>query len=358
MKRYGFLFSLLLPILPLTALLAGRWFDEAALFAWLPIAFSFVFLPVIDAAIGTDNNNPTESEVNALNRDSFFRYLTLAVVPLQLLNLVICGYAFVVGEGGLIGQLGYLLGCGVVSGSTAITTAHELIHKPGRLEQWSGGFLLASVCYATFKPEHLYGHHRHVATPADGSTALPGETVYHFVWRALRDNPRRGFRLEAERLSRRGIAPWSWANEMLWWTSLSGVFIVLAAVTGGALAVALFLGQAFVAVCLLEIINYVEHYGLMRERDSNGRYERISPRHSWNANHLVTNLFLFQLQRHSDHHANGSRRYQALRHFEESPQLPFGYPTAVLVTLLPPLWFRVMNPRVERHAVQAVPATT
>ena len=128
MKRYGFFFSLMLPVLPLAALLGGRWFDQAALFAWMPMAFSFVLLPLLDAAVGTDDNNPTENELNALSRDPFFQYLTLVVVPLQLLNLAVCGYAFVVGEGGVIGQLGYLLGCGVVSGSTAITTAHELIH--------------------------------------------------------------------------------------------------------------------------------------------------------------------------------------------------------------------------------------
>ncbi|MEL7313199.1 MAG: alkane 1-monooxygenase [Pseudomonadota bacterium] len=350
MKRLGFLLSLVLPLTALIGFVAGRWLGMPTMAAWLPVFVSFVILPTVDALVGTDENNPSEQEVPDLLADAYYKYLTLAVVPLQFVSLAVCGFAFVSVEGGLVGQLGYLISAGVISGSTAITTAHELIHKPSRIEQWAGGLLLSTVCYASFKPEHLFGHHRHVATPEDGSTALKDETVYRFMWRALRDNPRRGYRLAAERVARRGHSAWSWRNEMVWWTVFSVAFAGLATTLGGMLGFVFFVIQSLVAIGLLEIINYVEHYGLMRQKDGQGRYERISPKHSWNANHLMTNLFLFQLQRHSDHHANGSRRYQALRHFDESPQLPFGYATAVMVALLPPLWFAVMNPRLGRHA--------
>ncbi|MEL7025581.1 MAG: alkane 1-monooxygenase [Pseudomonadota bacterium] len=349
MKRFGYLLSLSLPLTAIVAFAAGRLVGAPGWMAWTPIVLSFVLLPLVDAFVGTDPHNPSEQDLTTMLADTFYRNLTLVVVPLQIASLMICGYAFISAEGGLLGQIGYLLSAGVISGSTAITTAHELIHKPSRVEQWSGGLLLSTVCYATFKPEHLFGHHRHVATPEDGSTARKDETVYRFMWRAVRDNPLRGYRLAAERVRRRGHSAWSWRNEMVWWTILSLTFATFAFFAAGPMGLCFFVGQSLIAIGLLEIINYVEHYGLMRKKDERGRYERISPRHSWNANHLMTNLFLFQLQRHSDHHANGSRRYQALRHFDESPQLPFGYATAVMVALIPPLWFAVMNPRLARR---------
>lgn len=357
MKKYGFLLSLLLPTLPLVALFAGRAVGYPEWFAWLPMVVAFVLLPIVDAMVGLDTDNPDAEESRILAGDAYYRYLTLAVVPLQIMSLMICGYAVVTGEGGLFGQVGYLMSCGAISGSTGITTAHELIHKSSKLDQWAGGFLLATVCYASFKPEHLYGHHRHVATPKDGSTARFGETVYGFILRALRHNPPRGYRIAAERVKMRGHGAWSWRNEMVWWTVISLSCAVVAGLAGGALGVFFFVWQSLGAIILLEIINYVEHYGLMRELGTNGRYERISPRHSWNANHRITNLFLFQLQRHSDHHANGSRPYQSLRHFEESPQLPFGYATATVTALLPPLWFSIMNPRVLAHQQSNKPQT-
>lgn len=319
-----------------------------ALFAWYTVAVAFVLLPLVDALVGTDQHNPPEQEANALSSDAFYRRLTYFVVPLHVGHLMFSGWYFITLDAGWIAALGVLVSAGVVSGTTAITTAHELIHKPSKHEQWMGGALLASVLYASFKPEHLYGHHRHVATPRDGSTARRGESVYRFVARSMLRNPSRGYRLAAAALTRRGISVWSVRNEMVWWSALSLALIALAAVLGGVSGVLFFLIQAWFAIVLLEIINYVEHYGLQRALLANGRYERVTPRHSWNANHLLTNLFLFQLQRHSDHHANGARRYQALRHFDDSPQLPFGYATAVVAALLPPVWFFVMHRRLEQ----------
>ncbi|MEM9173387.1 MAG: alkane 1-monooxygenase [Pseudomonadota bacterium] len=347
MKRLGFLLSLLLPLAAPLALLNAHVTGWVAMFSWTPVFFAFGLLPVVDALVGIDTRNPSEAQVKQLMNDRFFPLLTFLVVPLQVMSLLVCGWAFIAGVGGWPGQLGFLVSAGVISGSTAITTAHELIHKPGKWAQRAGSALLATVCYATFKPEHLYGHHRHVATPEDGSTAFRGETVYAFIARSLWHNPVRGFRLAAEHLRRRGLPVVSRHNDLIGWSALSVLLLGVSAWVAGWLGALFFVGQAFIAICLLEIINYVEHYGLMREKMANGRYERVSPRHSWNANHLVTNLFLFHLQRHSDHHANGARPYQSLRHFDESPQLPFGYATAVLAALVPPIWFRVMDTRLD-----------
>jgi alkane 1-monooxygenase len=109
------------------------------------------------------------------------------------------------------------------------------------------------------------------------------------------------------------------------------------------------IAQGVFGFLLLEVVNYLEHYGLQRERSPAGHYVKVEPQHSWNSNRLITNLFLYQLQRHSDHHANPALRYQVLRHFEDAPQLPAGYATMILLALVPPLWRRVMDPRVVAH---------
>ena len=347
-KKLGFLWAFAPPVLPVLGYTLGVVTGWTVLGAWLTLIALYLLLPVVDHWVGEDERNPSNAEVPALDAALFYRALTALVVPMQVFNLLFCGYMFVQGIGGVWGQLGWLISAGLISGGMAITTAHELIHKPSRWERWTGGLLLSSVGYATFLPEHLYGHHRHVATAEDGSTARLNEGVYHFIGRSLRTNPRRGFELAAFRTRKQGHSPWSWRNEMVPLTLATLLMASAALALAGWAGLLFFAGQAFLAVCLLEVINYVEHYGLMRERLPNGRYERVAPRHSWNANHALTNNMLFQLQRHSDHHANGARRYQTLRHFDEAPQLPFGYAAAVSVALTPPLWKRIMNPRVAK----------
>ena len=347
-KKLSFLWAFGPTTLPVMGYLFGATTGWMAVGAWLTLLIVYGAVPFVDAAIGEDDRNPVDDDVPALDADRYYRALTFLVVPAQVFNLLFCGYLFVNGVGGIWGQIGWLFSAGTVSGATTITTAHELIHKATKSERWTGGLLLSSVGYATFLPEHLYGHHRHVATPEDGSTAYLNEGVYHFIGRSLKTNFRRGFELAAFRARKQGHGAWSWKNEMVPLTLATVAMAAVAFVLAGWLGLAFFLGQAFLAICLLEVINYVEHYGLMRDKLPNGRYERVAPRHSWNANHIFTNNLLFQLQRHSDHHANGARRYQTLRHFEEAPQLPFGYATAVVAALVPPVWKRIMNPRVAR----------
>lgn len=347
-KKYGYLVFLFPPLLPVMGWMLGDLAGLGALFAWWTPFVVFGLVPIADHLIGEDATNPTEEEVSLLDGDWFYQLVTAAVLPVQVASILFCGAMFLSADS-WPEALGYLFSCGIVSGATTITAAHELIHKPTRWESLAGGALLATVWYATFKPEHLYGHHRHVATPKDGSTAYKGENVYRFILRAMRNNPREGFAIAAERLRRKKVSAWSWRNEMVWWTGLSAALTALAFAIGGWAGLVFFVGQALVAIALLEIINYIEHYGLMRAEVSPGRYERITPQHSWNANHLFTNWLIFQLQRHSDHHANGARRYQTLRHFDESPQLPFGYATAVVAAAIPPLWRRIMDPRVDAY---------
>jgi alkane 1-monooxygenase len=347
LKPLGYLLVFVVPaLMPAAAWLAMRSTHPDAA-AWFPLFFLFVLLPLGDYAIGTDSTNPADAaEIERLERNRWYRALTLACVPIQLALVAWSAAAWSELPFGPAGRVGWLLSQGVVSGVLAINVAHELIHKRERLEQWAGGILLCTVGYHGFKIEHVRGHHVHVSTPEDASSARLDQSVYPFVARALRDNGRSAWRLEAERLRALGLPALHWRNEMLAWTF---VWLAFAAAAGAALGLAglvFFVAQGTIAAATLEVINYIEHYGLERKRLPNGRYERTTHLHSWNSNYLLSNLMLFQLQRHSDHHENARRRYQALVHHADSPQLPGGYSAMLLLALVPPLWKRIIDPRV------------
>jgi alkane 1-monooxygenase len=319
--------------------------------AWLVVGTVFGVIPLLDGLIGRDPANPSEdTEVPAMERQGYYRLLSLSTVPLLLGMLIWAGWVFASYDAwNWIGQLGWLLSVGTVTGAIGITVAHELIHKDPPLEQNAGGLLLAAVCYAGFKIEHLRGHHVHVCTPEDASSARYGQSLYAFLPRAYKHNFLNAWALEAQRLKRKGLPALHWRNELIGWYAISAAFLLGFGLTFDWLGVLFFLGQSFVALTLLEIVNYVEHYGLHRRKLDDGRYERTNPKHSWNSNYLLTNLFLFHLQRHSDHHAFAKRRYQVLRHFDDSPQLPNGYAGMIVLALIPPLWRAVMDSRVRAY---------
>jgi alkane 1-monooxygenase len=231
----------------------------------------------------------------------------------------------------------------------AINTAHELGHKKGKLDRWLARISLAPTFYGHFYVEHNRGHHKNVSTPVDPASSRMGETFWAFWPRTVVGSLRSAWHLEAERLARSGKGVWSLSNENLQSWAMSVVLWGAVLAVFGWVALPFLLIQAVYGFSLLEVVNYLEHYGLLRRTLPDGRVERCMPEHSWNSNHMVTNLFLYHLQRHSDHHANPTRHYQALRHFEESPQLPAGYAAMVLLAYIPPLWFAVMDKRVIRH---------
>jgi alkane 1-monooxygenase len=318
---------------------------------WLVISVVFGVIPLLDFVVGRDPANPDErDDVPALEAQGYYRLLSLATVPMLLAMLMWSGWIFATHEGwSWAGQLGWMLSVGTVMGAIGITVSHELIHKDAPLEQNAGGLLLAAVCYAGFKVEHVRGHHVHVSTPEDASSSRFGQSLYAFLPHAYKHNFLNAWRLEAERLKRRGLPALHWRNELIWWYAISALLLLGFTLAFGWLGALFFLGQALTAFTLLEIVNYVEHYGLHRRKLDNGRYERTTPHHSWNSNFLLTNLFLFHLQRHSDHHAYAKRRYQVLRHFDDSPQLPNGYAGMIVLALFPPLWHAVMDPKVRAY---------
>ncbi len=354
-KAFAFLLVFLVPLqMPLAAWLGSRsgWPN---LMAWFPLFFLFVMLPVVDYLLGHDPVNVSAEKEREVALDPWFKILTLLALPVQLLLIFWSGSWFVRADLNLLGMAGWLFSQGLVGGILAINTAHELIHKDGKLEPWAGGALLASVGYHGFKVEHLRGHHVHVSTPEDASSARFGQSLWHFLPRALLRNTTSAWRLEAERLRKLGHSSFSWRNELLWWTALWLGFALAFALWLGPLGLAFFLLQGLFAAGSLEIINYIEHYGLERRRLEDGRYERTTHLHSWNSDYALSNLMLFQLQRHSDHHAFPKRRYAILRHHEDSPQLPGGYSAMFVLALCPPLWRRIINPRVQAFRPGAHP---
>jgi alkane 1-monooxygenase len=350
LKALGFLLVFVVPALMPVAAWLGVATGQVDAMAWFPLLVLFVLLPAADALLGHDPVNVAPEHEAAVARSRWFVALTLLAVPVQAVLLAWSATWFAHAGLGLGGRIGWLLSQGVVGGILAINTAHELIHKDARIERAAGGLLLASVGYHGFKVEHLRGHHVHVGTPHDASTARRGQSLWDFLPRALVRNTRAAWTLEAARLRALGRPVLHWRNEMIAWTALWLAFATAFAFALGTAGVLFFLAQGLVAAASLETINYVEHYGLARAKLADGRYERVTAVHSWNSDFALSNLMLFQLQRHSDHHAFPKRRYAVLRHRAEAPQLPAGYAAMFVLAWCPPLWRRWVDPRIDARA--------
>lgn len=315
-------------------------------FNYATVVFTFGLVPLLDMVIGVDRSNATQEQLRALGTKFSFRLVLLLYVPIQV-ALVIWGAAVVSrGEMSAFELIGFVAGTGVATGGIGITVAHELLHKKNRLDQLMGKALLLTVSYMHFFIEHTVGHHVRVATPQDPATARLGESFYAFYPRTLFGSFVSAWKIEKRRLQRKGLPELTLHNQMLWFISLPIAFAAGLWALFGWTAALFFFAQSIIAFTLLELVNYIEHYGLLRRRKHSGAYEQVAPAHSWNANHRLTNYFLFKLQRHADHHIHPVRPYQTLRHFDESPQLPTGYAGMLLLALVPPLWRRVMDARV------------
>ncbi len=350
LKKLGFLLALLLP------LGVVRGYYQGGFWNYSTVVFVFGFFPLLDWFVGNDPQNPTPEQEKTLADAPYFRFITYAWVYVQLALVVWGAWAFATGNLSFWPALGFLLGTATVTGGIGITVAHELGHRTDWLERLYAQTLLLTVCYAHFFIEHNQGHHVWVATPRDPATSRKDESFYAFWFRTVTGSWLGAWRIEAGHLRKKGRSPWGFHNRMLWYAGLPVLFCAL--LTGGVYLLTrqetalwrvplFFFAQSVLGFTLLELVNYIEHYGMLRREVAPGRYERVNPLHSWNANPLLSNFYLFQLQRHADHHAHANRRYQVLRHFEESPQLPAGYPAMIQAALLPPLWFWLMNRRLE-----------
>jgi len=327
--------------------LGGWWFGFTPLIFMGPIMV-YGLVPALDFLIGKDSTNPPERVLDILEHDAYYRYSTYLFVVLQF--VLVIAVSAIVGLADLTwGQwLGFVTTMGMLSG-IGINTAHELGHKNTRVESWLAKIALAPVAYGHFYVEHNFGHHKRVATPEDPASSRLGESFWAFLPRTVVGSVRSAWAVEARRMQRKRRSVLSIHNEVLQsWGMTVVLWAALVAAFGVGVLPFLIL-QAIIGSSLLEAVNYSEHYGLLRAKDDKGRYERCRPEHSWNNDHIVTNIFLFHLQRHSDHHAHPTRRYQSLRHFDEAPELPTGYAGMIVLSYFPPLWFKVMDKRVVDH---------
>ncbi len=346
-KRYAWLLGLIVPLLPFLAAGLVALTGLGAFWFYGPFLV-FVLFPLLDVLIGVDAENPPDSVIKWLEQDRYYRWCTYVFIPVQYAGLVFACWLWADGGLSTVDSIGLALTMAMVSG-IAINTAHELGHKRADLEKWLSKVALAQSGYGHFFIEHNRGHHVRVATPEDPASARLGESFWAFLPRTVAGSLSSAWGLERTRLERVGHSPFSIHNDIVQaWAMTVALFALLTIVFGWVVLPYLLL-QAVLGFSLLEVVNYLEHYGLMRQKKEDGRYERCRPEHSWNSNNVASNVLLYHLQRHSDHHANPTRRYQSLRHVDEAPQLPTGYAGMILVAWFPPVWRRVMDRRLVDH---------
>src|SRR3954447_602462 len=346
-KRYAWLMGIIVPLSPF---LAWFWVTVTGFGAlwYLGPLLVFGLFPVLDMAIGLDSTNPPDSVLKFLEQDRYYRWCTYVFIPIQYAGLIFACWMWSSGDLNLVESIGLALTMATVGG-IAINTAHELGHKRAHSERWLSRVALAQTGYGHFFIEHNRGHHVKVSTPEDPASARLGEGFWSFLPRTVVGSLRSAWELEGVRLDRLGERHFSLHSDILTaWAMTVGLFAALAIVFGP-VVLPFLVAQAVIGFSLLEVVNYLEHYGLLRQKKEDGRYERCRPEHSWNSNNLASNVLLYHLQRHSDHHANPTRRYQSLRHHDEAPELPSGYATMIALAYVTPLWRRVMDPRLLAH---------
>jgi alkane 1-monooxygenase len=346
-KRYLWLLGLFVPTLPFLA-----WglveLTGLGIFWFYGPFLVFAIFPLADLLVGMDAQNPPDSAIKWLEQDRYYRWCTYAYIPIQYAGLVLACWLWTSGKLSTVDDIGLALTVAMVSG-IAINTAHELGHKRASLERWLSKVALAQSAYGHFFIEHNRGHHVRVATPEDPASSRLGESFYAFLPRTVAGSLTSSWELERARLARLERSPWTLHNDILNAWAMTVVLFAALAVAFGPIVLPYLLLQAVLGFSLLEVVNYLEHYGLLRQHREDGRYERTRPEHSWNSNNVASNVLLYHLQRHSDHHANPIRRYQALRHVEAAPQLPTGYAGMIVLAAFPPLWRRVMDRRLLGH---------
>ena len=340
------------PLLWLGAFVGGWTTILVPIYAWYMFA-------ALDSVLGLNTENP---DPNTAETELFwYRLVTLVWFPIQFFNIfALIWFVTHVGDLSTGETLLLFFGLGIASGTVGIVYAHELLHQRNDLERWLGDLLLASVLYSHFRTEHLLVHHKHVGTRRDAVTALYNEGFHRYFFRVLYECPTSAWEAEKAMLARRGLSAWHPRNPHFRYWTLQILMLIFAVLVGGVAGLGLFVFQAFIAVLQLELTNYIEHYGLTRRHLGDGKYEHVKPHHSWNAAHTATNWLLINLQRHSDHHYKPDRRFPLLQNYEESeaPQLPYGYTMMGLAALVPPIWRRVMNPRVKSWRAQFYPDMT
>lgn len=342
-KSFKYLGVLISPAVIFTCLNLGGWFT------WTGLIYAFAFVPLLDAVLPSSTQNMDKAEEEMSKKDRIYDYMVYAIVPIQYflvffmlyklsLDVHYTWYEYV----GFISALG--LACGVFG----INVAHELGHRSKKYEQFLSKALLLTSLYMHFFIEHNRGHHKNVSTSDDPASSREGEIIYFFYFRSVIGGYLSAWHLENERLTNQGKSAFSIGNEMIWYHLIQISFLLGIYLVFGWIPMLCFIASAIFGFLLLETVNYIEHYGLKRKKNEYGAWEKTLPIHSWNSNHAFGRILLFELTRHSDHHYIANRPYQILRHFDESPQMPTGYPGMMVIALIPPLWFWIMGKEIKK----------
>ena len=342
-NRYWWWISAIYPATPIISIICFLILDNEWLLALPLFALGFA-VPVMDFIVGTNQDNPSDLLSKKMNKDSYYNNILCAAIPIHFLAVIAPAWLIATHDLSNATYIALSIAVGLYSG-LSINTAHELGHKTNKFERLLSRITLSVTGYGHFCIDHNSGHHQHVATPDDPTSARMGESLYRFALREIPGVFMRGWRLEKNRLTKRKLPIWHYHNLILQSYAMTLVWQGLVVYTLGFEMLPFLLIQNSIAWLQLTTTNSIEHYGLLRKKLINGRYERCAPHHSWNSNHLVSNFLLFHLQRHSDHHTNPSRPYQTLRSYKSLPEMPSGYLGMYLLAYVPPLWFLIMDKR-------------
>ena len=314
---------------------------------WIPLVYAWMIIPLLELFIQPNEENFSVAEEEMVRKDKFYDVLLWLIVPLQYVALGCFLYSVTYHQQSWLNVAGKTAVMGFLCGTFGINVGHELGHRKNVFEQTLAKLLLLSSLYMHFYIEHNRGHHKNVATPHDPSSAKFGEGLYRFWVRSIFYSYISAWKIAGHECEKNNQSKFSWHNEMIRFHCIQIAFVAGVATLFGWTTAILFVIAAINGILLLEAVNYIEHYGLQRKETAEGKFERAMPQHSWNSNHVIGRVMLFELSRHSDHHYLASRKYQVLRHHQNSPQMPTGYPGMMILSLVPPLWFLVMNKRVK-----------
>lgn len=339
-------FKYLSPII--VYVLAWLAFTQSGWLTWSPMLYAWIFLPLVELFIKPDPKNMSAAEEELAKNDRIYDYLLYIIVVLQF--IAVYKFLTAINQTGLSWweNAGRVWSMGLLCGTFGINVGHELGHRVNKFEQVLAKALLMTSLYMHFFIEHNKGHHKNVATPQDPSSARFNEPVYTFYFRTILFSYLSAWKIANDEMRKKGMPALSIKNEMLQAHLIQFLFVAIIFFAFSWLATVYFLCAAAIGIALLETVNYIEHYGLQRKETSPGKFERALPQHSWNSDHIFGRLMLFELSRHSDHHYMASKKYQILQHHEDAPQLPTGYPGSMILALIPPAWFYVMNRKIKR----------
>lgn len=342
MKAFKYFSFLILPITVYISFISKGWITH------LPAIIFFGLVPLLEFFIKPNKENFTKEEEKTEKDNKLYTYLLYLTLPIQIVFLFL--FFESVQEPKLTASefVGRIFGMGIMCGVIGINVGHELGHRNNRIDEFIGEILLLTSLNTHFLPYHNGGHHFNVATPKDAATARKNEWVFTFWVRSHFTSYVQAWKLENKRMRLKNRSWFHHQNRMVMYTLSNLLLLSIIYFSFGQFVVLTFIAAAISGIVLLETVNYIEHYGLLRKQTENGRYERVKRNHSWNSDHRVGQVLLFNLSRHSDHHYNGSKQYQLLKTLSESPQMPTGYPGMMLLSLFPPLWFIVMNKKIQK----------